>query len=159
LEGVRQPGAVVIPRRGHENLRLVLEATKRLGVNDPVPIALKRCPQAAVGLRDLTLSGIGARGEGRELRLFTIANALGERLRHRSGRMLVKCGETMFVHLTDSDSAIRGTGPTVAKLSQSGPCSRRRGLATRASGAICSPHAHLDNSVGASEARPDVLAR
>jgi hypothetical protein len=35
-------GAVVVALRRHEHLGLVLQATKRLAVHDPVAIALKR---------------------------------------------------------------------------------------------------------------------
>ena len=51
LERVRQPRAVVVAGRRHEHLRLVLQAAKRLGVDDPVAIALKRRAQTAIGLR------------------------------------------------------------------------------------------------------------
>ena len=44
LERMGQPRPVVVAARGHEHLGLVLEATKRLGVDDSVAIALKRRP-------------------------------------------------------------------------------------------------------------------
>ena len=50
LERMRQPGAVMIAGRSDEHLRLVLQAPERLAVDDPVAVALKRGPQAAVGL-------------------------------------------------------------------------------------------------------------
>ena len=40
LEGVRQPGAVVVTLRREEDLRLVLEPPEGLGVDDPVAVAL-----------------------------------------------------------------------------------------------------------------------
>ena len=50
LERVREPRAVVIAARCDEYLRLVLEPSERLAVDDPVAVALKRRTQAAVGL-------------------------------------------------------------------------------------------------------------
>ena len=50
LERVREPRAVVIAAWSHEHLGLVLQASKRLAVDDPVAISLKRRAQAAVGL-------------------------------------------------------------------------------------------------------------
>ena len=49
LERVRQPRAVVIALRRDEDLRLVLQAPERLGVHDPVAIALEGRAQPAVG--------------------------------------------------------------------------------------------------------------
>ena len=42
LERVGQPGAVVVALRRDEDLRLVLESPERLGVDDPVAVALER---------------------------------------------------------------------------------------------------------------------
>ena len=47
LERVRQPGAVVVALRREEDLRLVLEAPERLGVEDPVAVALEIRAQRA----------------------------------------------------------------------------------------------------------------
>ena len=48
LERVGHPGAVVVARRVDEHLRLALEAPERLGVDDPVAVALEGRPH--VGL-------------------------------------------------------------------------------------------------------------
>ena len=51
LERVREPGAIVIAGRREEDLRLVLEAAKRLAVDDAVAIALKRRPHVVFDFR------------------------------------------------------------------------------------------------------------
>jgi hypothetical protein len=50
LEGVRQPGPIVVTRRGKKDLRLVLETTEGLAVDHPVPVALKRGADGISGL-------------------------------------------------------------------------------------------------------------
>jgi hypothetical protein len=50
LERVREPRAVVVALGRDEDLGLVLEPAKRLGVCDPVAVALKRGADGAVGL-------------------------------------------------------------------------------------------------------------
>ena len=57
LERVREPGAVVVPLGGDEDLRLVLEPAEGLGVDDPVAVALERRPQRAVGPRSRRRAG------------------------------------------------------------------------------------------------------
>src|SRR5438105_2018257 len=54
LEGVREAGAVVVAVRVDEDLGLVLEAAKRLRVDDAVAVALERRPEPAF------LLGMGA---------------------------------------------------------------------------------------------------
>src|SRR5665213_3659087 len=61
LEGVGQAGAVVVALGGDEHLGLVLETAKRLAVDDPVAVALKRRAQPAVVLGDDAEGGIRAR--------------------------------------------------------------------------------------------------
>src|SRR2546421_708435 len=51
LERVREPGAVMVALGRDEDLRLVLQTPERLGVDDPVAIALERRPQRRVLLR------------------------------------------------------------------------------------------------------------
>ena len=51
LERVREPRAVVVALGRDEHLRLVLEPPERLGVHDPVAVALERRAQRAVVLR------------------------------------------------------------------------------------------------------------
>ena len=50
LERVGEPRAVVVALRGDEHLGLVLEAAERLGVHDPVAVALERRAVIGVGL-------------------------------------------------------------------------------------------------------------
>ena len=70
LEGVGEPGPVVVALGGDEDLRLVLEAAERLRVDYPVAVALKRGPQRAVGLLDPATRRVGRRPElGEELGL------------------------------------------------------------------------------------------
>jgi hypothetical protein len=45
----------MIPFRRYEDLRLVLEAPERLGVDDPVTVALERRANGAVGFSHLAL--------------------------------------------------------------------------------------------------------
>src|SRR6185503_10812149 len=60
LEAVRQARPVVIAGRGEEDLRLVLQSPKRLAVNDPIPIVLKRRAHIVFGLGMQAASRIGA---------------------------------------------------------------------------------------------------
>ena len=48
LEGVGEAGAVMVARRGDEDLGLAHQPAERLGVDDPVAIALKRRAQIAL---------------------------------------------------------------------------------------------------------------
>ena len=69
LQRVREPRAVVVALRRQKDLRLVRQASKRLGVDDAVAIALERSPQV---IRTLVL-GAAPRSEerrvGKECRL------------------------------------------------------------------------------------------
>ena len=51
LEGVREPGPVMIAGRREEDLRLVLQPAERLAVNDAIAIALKRRPHLVLDFR------------------------------------------------------------------------------------------------------------
>jgi hypothetical protein len=62
LKRMGEPCAVVVAQRQNKDLRLVLEPPEGLGVHDPVAIALKRCAQPAVRLRDRSPRRIGVRG-------------------------------------------------------------------------------------------------
>ena len=66
LERVGEPGAVVVALGRDEHLRLVLEPPERLGVHDPVAVALERGAVVRVRLGLLALGRVGARGERRE---------------------------------------------------------------------------------------------
>ncbi len=98
LERVGQPRAVVVAARRDEHLRLVLEASERLAVHDPVAIALKRRPQAAVRLRPGAQRRVGARRQRRERRLLTRADAPLEIVGHRPVRMGVAGCQGLLVH-------------------------------------------------------------
>ena len=63
LERVGEPRAVVIALGRDEHLRLVLEAPERLGVDDPVAVALEGRAQRAVLLRTLADRRVGAGGQ------------------------------------------------------------------------------------------------
>ncbi len=70
LQGMGEAGAVMVALRRDEDLRLVLEAAERLGVDDAVAVALERRPQGAVRLGDRALRRIGTgRVLGEELLL------------------------------------------------------------------------------------------
>ena len=62
LEGVRQPGAVVVAGRRKEHLRLVLEAAEGLAVDDPIAIALKRRTDGILGFGAEAAARVGALG-------------------------------------------------------------------------------------------------
>ena len=83
LERVGQAGAVVIALRRDEDLCLVLETAKRLAVDDPVAVALKRRAQTAVVLGGDAAGGIGACRELRELALLAGPHPLLKRCRDR----------------------------------------------------------------------------
>ena len=89
LKGVREPRSVVVAGWSDEHLRLVLEAPKGLGVDDPVAVTLERRPQPTVGLGALPPCGIGSRGERGELSLLPGPHPLRERLCDRATRVLV----------------------------------------------------------------------
>ena len=98
LPGVGQPGPVVVARGRAEYLRLVLEAPERLGVDDPVAVALERRPQPAVRLRALAACRVGAGGERRELGLLSGPHPLRERLSHRAAGVLLAGFENSITH-------------------------------------------------------------
>ena len=83
LERVGQPSAVVVALRRDEDLRLVLQAPERLGVHDPVAVALQRGAQAAVGLRHGAARRPGPRGRRRQVLLLPGLPARGEVARNR----------------------------------------------------------------------------
>jgi hypothetical protein len=85
LEGVRQPGAVVIPGRREEHLGLVFEPAERFGVDDAIAIALEGRPDRVFVLGTQPPLGEGAArrlwGQGGSFPLFElVAN------RHDGGR-------------------------------------------------------------------------
>ena len=76
LERVRHARAVVVALRVDEDLRLALQAPERLGVDDPVAVALERRPQPArLFLARAPARGVGANGERRQPRLLPRADA------------------------------------------------------------------------------------
>src|SRR2546430_16369431 len=60
FQNVCEPRAVVITFRGQENLRLVLEAAKRLAVNDAIAIALIRRPKVVFRFVVIAAARVGA---------------------------------------------------------------------------------------------------
>ena len=60
LERVREARAVVIARRREEHLRLVLQPTERLAVNDAIAIPLKRGPHVVFPLGTEASPRVGA---------------------------------------------------------------------------------------------------
>ncbi len=84
LERVRQPRAVVIACRGEEDLRLVLQPAKGLGVDDAVPIALEHRADGILGLRTQPPAAAGAaRGLGCEMSGFECFELLANRRHER----------------------------------------------------------------------------
>ena len=105
LERVGQPRAVVVAGGRHEHLGLVLEAAKRLAVDDPVAVALKRRAQAAVGLGVAALRpGRSAwpAGRGRPPPARGCARRTGRRPARSGAR---SPGSSSARSHTDSDSA------------------------------------------------------
>ena len=78
LERVGEAGAVVVALGGDEHLGLVLEPPERLGVDDPVAVALERRAVLGVRLGACPAGGIGGRGERRPVRLLEALDALAE---------------------------------------------------------------------------------
>ena len=79
LERVRQPRAVVVALRGDEHLRLVLEAAKRLRVDDPVAVAHERRAVVGIGLGLVPVSRVRGRGKlGQRLALEPLYPPLNE---------------------------------------------------------------------------------
>ena len=82
LERVGHPGAVVVAGGVDEDLRLALQAPERLGVDDPVAVALERRPD--VGLRlgpEPAARLVRADRERREGVVLERADPLGETVR------------------------------------------------------------------------------
>ena len=77
FERVREPRPVVIAGRREEDLRLVLQAAKRLGVDDAIAIALERGPDRIFGLGAQPALAVGALAAGR--REFRARAARGSR--------------------------------------------------------------------------------
>ncbi len=71
LEGVREPRPIVVTGGREEDLRLVLEPAKGLGVDDAIPIALERRANAVLGLGTLAApAGSAVSGLRCKLRSF-----------------------------------------------------------------------------------------
>src|SRR5919198_6411292 len=67
LDRVRQPGPVVVALGGDEDLRLVLEPSEALAMDDPVSVTLKRSAQPAGLLLALAPRRIRGRRRRREV--------------------------------------------------------------------------------------------
>src|SRR5437588_950215 len=102
---MREPGAVMVAGRRDEHLRLVLQAPKRLAVDDSVAIALERSSQAAGRLLQGPDHRIGAGSDWRQLTLLTRTNPFGEGSRDLARGMLVAGSQELLAHTGDSDSA------------------------------------------------------
>ena len=88
LERVGQAGAVVVAGGVDEDLRLVHQPPERLGVHDPVAVALeRRAQQARLLLARAPARLVGAHGERREPPLLVLANARLEGIRSPSGEL------------------------------------------------------------------------
>ena len=88
LERVRQPRAVVVAGGVDEDLRLVHQPPERLGVHDPVAVALeRRAQQARLLLARAPARLVGAHGERRKPPLLVLANARLEGIRSPSGKL------------------------------------------------------------------------
>src|SRR6187200_3467967 len=83
LQRVCEPRAVVVALRVDEDLRLVLQPPEGLRVDDPVAVALKRRPQAALLLLlgDPPARLVGAHGDRREPGLLLLSYPRFERVR------------------------------------------------------------------------------
>src|SRR5262249_22248444 len=86
LERVGEPRAVVIAARRDEDLRLVAQAAKRLGVHDPVAVALQRRAQPAVRLLAGPDGRVRARGADGEVLVLPRPAGGGEALCDGPGR-------------------------------------------------------------------------
>src|SRR4029077_9744509 len=75
VQGVGETGDVVVAFGVEEDLRLVLEATERLGMNDPVPVPLERGSEW-IGLLQpgSTTAGDGSSGGRAEALFFRFPN-------------------------------------------------------------------------------------
>src|SRR5438874_3956596 len=75
LERMREPGAVVVAAGVDEDLGLVLETAERLGVHDPVAVALEGRSQPTIVLGvDATTRLVRADRERREPGLFLLSD-------------------------------------------------------------------------------------
>ena len=132
LERVREPGAVVVALGRDEHLRLVLEPPERLGVHDPVAVALERRAVVGVGLLAQPAGRVRARGERREARLLEPLDPLAERgageLGHRRPTPILAGG-----------ASAAGDRQPPERRSRSGraPWRRGRGARPRSDGAAC----------------------
>src|SRR5947207_2631082 len=83
LGRMREPGAVVVATRVDEDLGLVLEPAERLGMHDPVAVALERRSQPAIVLGvDATTRLVRADRERREPGLFLLPDPHCEGVGH-----------------------------------------------------------------------------
>ncbi len=86
LERVGHAGAVVVAGRIDEDLRLAFQPAKRLGMDDPVAVALERRTDPAVlFLADAAACLVRTDGRRRERMLFELANAGCEQVGNSSG--------------------------------------------------------------------------
>ena len=99
LERMGQARAEMVALGRHEDLRLVLEAAKGLGVHDPVAVALQRRAQPAVVLGPRAPGRPRARRQRREPGVLELAPARGVGAATGPG-----CG----VRVHDADSRSRG---------------------------------------------------
>ena len=84
LQGVRQPGAVVIADRGEEHLRLVLQTPERLAVHDAVAVEGERGASRRRILRSVALGLRRPRRVLREARLLELFGVFSNpKRRHR----------------------------------------------------------------------------
>ena len=80
LEGVRQAGPVVVAGGREEHLRLVLEASEGLRMQDAITVALERRPDIVLGLRPQPAARVGGmRGLGRQRLAFAPLQVLANR--------------------------------------------------------------------------------
>ena len=76
LKGVGQPGAVMIPLRGEEHLGFLLQAAKRLAVQNAVPVPLILGAQRAGLLRPPPAPAVRLMGRPRGQNAFFDAQSL-----------------------------------------------------------------------------------
>ena len=84
LKRMRQPRPIVIPKRRNKNLRLVLEPTERLAVDNPVAVTLERSPQSARDLRPHTVLRVGPHSKIRKRAFLLDSYACLKACRHRA---------------------------------------------------------------------------
>src|SRR5262249_2418550 len=88
LERMREPRPVVIATRVDEDLRLVLESSEGLGVNDAVAVALKRSPEAAfLVVVQASARLVAADRERREPGLLLVSDPRREGVRNSPGEL------------------------------------------------------------------------